>query len=96
MIASLMKSKREDMMRSIFLITGAALTLAACGGGGGTEEANTMTSDNMLVNDGAMMDPTMNGDMNAMGNTTMDANTQNAAEQDLTTNEADTNVTNGM
>ena len=85
-------------MRSMILIAGAALSLAACGGGGESDEANTLSADNMLVNDGAMMDPTMNGDMNAMtvGNETMDANTQNAVEQDLNTNDPDTNLANGM
>lgn len=85
-------------MRSIFLIAGVALSLAACGSGGGADEANTLNADNMLVNDGAMMDPTMNGDLNGMtvGNETMDANTQNAVEQDLNTNDADTNLANGM
>jgi hypothetical protein len=85
-------------MRSILLITGAALSLAACGSEGGTDEANTLNADNMLVNDGAMMDPTMNGDQNGMtvGNETMDATTQNAVEQDLNTNDADTNLANGM
>jgi hypothetical protein len=52
----------------------------------------------MTINDGATNNSMLNGDMNAMtvGNETMDANTQNAVEQDLTTNDADTNLANGM
>lgn len=84
-------------MRSIFLVAGAALSLAACGGGT-ADETNTLTADNMLMNDTMMTDPMMNGDMNGMtvGNEMSDANAQNAVEQDLNTNEADTNLANGM
>ena len=84
-------------MRSIFVIAGAALTLAACGGGTETDEANTLAVDNMLLNDSTMTDPSLNGDMNAMtGANTMDATTENAIEQDLNTNDPDTNLANGL
>ena len=85
-------------MRSIILIAGAALSLAACGGGSETDEANTLTADNMMMNDGMMTDPMMNGDMNGMtvGNETMYANMQNAVEQDMNTNEPDVNLATGM
>ncbi len=85
-------------MRSIFLIAGAALALSACGSGGEDEEANTVVVNDITMNESATDDMMLNGDVNAMtiGNETMDANTQNAVEQDLTTNDADTNLANGM
>ena len=50
------------------------------------------------MDDSATANAMLNGDLNAMtiGNETMDANTQNAVEQDLTTNDADTNLANGL
>ena len=79
-------------MRSIFLISCAALAVAACGRDDATDEANVMTADNMMVADNAVLDPTMNADANMA----VDPATQNAMEQDLTTNDADTNLANGM
>ena len=85
-------------MRSIFLIAGAALALSACGSGGEGEEANTLVVNDMTMDDSATANAMLNGDLNGMtiGNETMDANTQNAVEQDLTTNDADTNLANGL
>ena len=83
----------------------AALTLAACGGGesqtNDTAAGENAAMDNMMATDPAMMNGTM--DANAMmdanmmgGNATMDANTHNAMMKDATTNDADTNLANGM
>jgi hypothetical protein len=94
--ASMTRTNGRNVMRSIFLIAGIALALSACGNGG--EEANTLVVNDMTINDGTTDNSMLNGDMNAMtvGNEIMDANTQNAVEQDLTTNDADTNLANGM
>ena len=46
----------------------------------------------MVVTDDAMLDPAMNADANLA----TDPATQNAMEQDLTTNDADTNLANGL
>jgi hypothetical protein len=84
-------------MRSILLIAGAALALSACGSGDESEEADTLAVNDMVINDSTTDNSMLNGEVNAMtiGNETMDA-TQNAVEQDLTTNDADTNLANGM
>jgi hypothetical protein len=92
----------------ILLLAGVAL-LSACGGGEtNTSDANTMGTDNMLMDGNMMMDGnmamdpnmSMNGmDMNgaAMGaNGAMDANTQNMMAQDMNTNAPDTNLANGL
>jgi hypothetical protein len=98
-------------MRNLLLAAGAALTLAACGGG--ETQSNEMAADNamsdnmMMTNDAAAMngmDANMmmdaNGTMGANGtmdaNATMDANTHNAMMKDATTNDPDTNLANGM
>ena len=64
--------------------------LAACGSAE-TDENNTMTVDNLIVND-VVTDPNMMTDMNMT--TDMNA-TDNAVATDLTTNDADTNLANG-
>jgi hypothetical protein len=91
-------------MRNILLAAGAALTLAACGGG--ETQSNEMAADNAMMNDMMMNDAAaMNGmDANMMmdangtmdANATMDANTHNAMMKDATTNDPDTNLANGM
>ena len=80
-------------MRSIFLISCAALALAACGRDDAADEANVVAADNLVMTDNAMMDPAMNADANLA---TDPAATNNAVAQDLATNEADTNLANGM
>ena len=79
-----------------FLVAGAALALGACGGGGETEANNTadpLTVDgNMMVDDNLSLEPMPGMD----GNGAMDANTQNMMMQDAMTNDADTNLANGM
>jgi len=83
-------------MRNWLLAAGAALTLSACGGGGG--EANTdanMTDMNAGMTDMNTMD--MNADANMALNAADGMNaTENAMVNDLTTNSADTNLANGM
>lgn len=84
-------------MRAILLIGCAALALSACGGAQDeVDEANVMTADNVLMDQNMMMD------QNAMGAGGLDANvatnaaTENMMMNDLTTNEADTNLANGL
>ena len=85
-----------------FLIMGATLALAACGGGGTESDAVNVAADNMAM-DNMGMDPMMNGAgnmamdpaMNGMANG-MDPATQNLMEQDMNTNSPDTNLANGI
>ena len=83
-------------MRSIILLAGAALALSACAESG--EEANNelvvenLTAENLVINDTMGMD----GNMALDGNMAMDPATENAVMNDLTTNDADTNLANGM
>ena len=81
-------------MRLLILAAGAALTVSACGGGSEAQNndmaVENLAVDNLVMNDPAAMNDTMNMDMNATDNT------QNAMMNDMTTNEADTNLANGM
>ena len=83
-------------MRRILLVAGAALSLAACGGGAESEAANDMNAlgaDNMALDQNGMMANNMGGmDANAATN----ASTENMMMNDLTTNNPDTNLANGM
>jgi actin-like ATPase involved in cell morphogenesis len=85
-------------MRAFYLVAGAALTLAACGGGGEAEntDANMMTDMNAGMTDMNVMD--MNGmDANMTMNAADGMNaTENAVVNDLTTNTPDANLANGM
>lgn len=92
-------------MRNLILAAGAALTLAACGGGetqsSETAAGNAMSDNMMMANDAAAMngmDANMMMDANGMmnSNATMDANTHNAMMKDAKTNDPDTNLANGM
>jgi hypothetical protein len=85
-------------MRSILLIGGAALALSACGNNNESSDANTLTADNVLVDDSATANAMLEGDLNAVSgaNGAMDANTANAVAQDLNTNDPDTNLANGL
>ncbi len=86
----------------------ATSTLAACGGGGNTQANQTAAENGMMDNgmatDAAAMNATGRMDANAMmdangmmdANATMDANTHNAMMNDMKTNDADTNLANGM
>lgn len=79
-------------MRALILAAGAALTLAACGGGSDdAAETNmsveTLDAGNLVVNDPAALN----------GTATLDGNTSaNLVAEDLTTNDADTNLANGL
>jgi len=81
-------------MRVLILAAGAAFALSACGGGNDTNNAD-MTAGTTDLNAG-MTD--MNAtDMNATVNPADGMNaTENAVVNDLTTNDADANLANGM
>ncbi len=83
----------------IIALAGLALALSACGGGGEkADEANTLAADNMMMGDNMMMDA--NASMNGMGgmdaNASMNGSTENMMMQDAATNDADTNLANGL
>ena len=97
-------------MRALILVAGAALSLSACGGNSSTNDANTLATDNMMMDQNMTVDQNMMMDSN-MSNMGMDANmtggmdanmaTNSATEanmmaQDLNTNNPDTNLANGM
>ena len=86
-----------------FLVIGAALALGACGGGDTRSDEANMAADNMMIDQNMAMDPMMNADANMamdpmMNGTTnsLDPATQNMIEQDMNTNDADTNLANGL
>ena len=89
-------------MRLLILAAGAALTLSACGDRDAdtttvnttTVDANAMATDNMMI-DANGMTVDANG-MTVDGNMAVDPATQNAMQQDLQTNDPDTNLANGM
>ena len=84
-------------MRSIILIAGSMLALAACGSN--NEESNTLAVNNLVVEDlsNGSDTMTMNGDMNAMDMNAMNgSDTANAMATDMNTNDPDTNLANGM
>ena len=88
-------------MRAI-LIIGATLALCACGGEREAEDAN-LAADNMMMDQNLALDPMMNADANMaadpmMNGTTnaLDPATQNMIQQDMNTNDPDTNLANGM
>ena len=88
-----------------FLIVGATLARAACGGGGTESDSVNVAADNMMMDQNMAIDPAL---MNGTGNMAMDpamANgagnaadpaTQNMMQQDMNTNDPDTNLANGM
>ena len=80
-------------MRAFLLASCAALGVAACGGGNEADEAN-MADANMMMEENVALD----GGLNADANLTMEADpaTQNLVNQDLTTNDADANLANGL
>ena len=75
-------------MRALILVACAALAFSACS----REEAadDTMNADANLVSENLTVDA------NQVNVVTTDNATDNAVETDLTTNEADTNLANGM
>ncbi|HEX8223485.1 MAG TPA: hypothetical protein VF605_06695 [Allosphingosinicella sp.] len=86
-------------MRMI-LLAGAALALSACGGGGETaaNDANAMMADNMLMDDNMMMDgnAALNGTTALDANGSVDSTNANMMAIDAATNDADTNLANGL
>ena len=80
-------------MRVLILAAGAALTLTACGKTDSpTDDMNA--ADNMMLDDNAMVANDVGGmDANAATNADAEANMM---MNDLTTNDADTNLANGM
>ena len=87
-------------MRMIALAA-VALALSACGGGesGTSDEANNLASDNLMMDENLMLDA--NASMNGMGGMDANASTNAATEtnmmmKDATTNDADTNLANGL
>lgn len=91
-------------MRTILILAGTAIALAGCSSGDKDNSVDTLAVNNLVVDDGTMMNSDANammpGDMNAMTtgdlNTMDSANTQAMQQQDLTTNDADTNLANGL
>ena len=88
-------------MRTIAL-AGLALALSACDGGeSGTaaNDANMVAADDMMMDENLLLDAnaSMNGSAGGAGaNGSVDANTQNMMMKDATTNDADTNLANGL
>lgn len=79
-------------MRAILIIGGAALALAACSANNqANSDMNAMVTDNMTMDENAAMNA---GGMDA--NLATNAATENAMMNDLTHNDADTNLANGM
>lgn len=79
-------------MRLLILAAGAALALSACSSGNDAQNDTNVTdlqAGNLIVNDQTMNGATV--DMNAMN----DSATQNAMMNDITHNDADTNLANG-
>jgi hypothetical protein len=90
-------------MRMIALAA-VALALSACGGGesGTSADGANVSTDNLMMDDANMM-LDANASMNGMGGAGgMDANmstnaaTENLMMKDATTNDADTNLANGL
>jgi hypothetical protein len=76
-------------------------SLAACGGNTTNENAANMDANpdaNTMVTDNMGMDPNMTTDANmgAMNSADGMNSTENAMANDMTTNNADTNLANGM
>ena len=79
-------------MRVLILAAGAALTLTACGETDSpTDDMNA--ADNMLVDETAVANDVGGLDANAATNAGEEAN---LVANDLITNDADTNLANGM
>ena len=82
-------------MRALILVAGAALTLAACGGtDSATDEDNAMSTENLAIDDNAMLANDAGGlDANTATNAEAEAN---LVANDLTNNDADSNLANGI
>jgi hypothetical protein len=81
-------------MRALILVAGAALAVSACSGGQNeANEVDTLAVNNLVVDENTAMDMNMGADMNMDMNATT---TDNMMMNDMTTNDADTNLANGM
>lgn len=83
-------------MRFLILAAGAALTVSACGDSGETTanaDMNAMAVDNMMVDENAAMTAPGGLDANAATNGEAEAN---MVMNDMTHNDADANLANGM
>ena len=79
-------------MRVLILAAGAALSLTACGKADSpTDDMNA--ADNMMIDNMVVANDTGGMDANAMTNAGEEANMM---ANDLATNDADTNLANGM
>ena len=76
-------------MRAILLIGCAALALGACGRDDAVNDANLMAANDMMMDENAAA----TGGMDA--NAATNAATENMMMNDLTNNDADTNLSNG-
>lgn len=83
-------------MRTMIIIAGAALALGACNRNDDRSvDANAMAENNMLAaDDGLGMADADAGGMDANADT--NAAVEDAKMKDLTTNDADTNLANGL
>ncbi|HEU0100424.1 MAG TPA: hypothetical protein VFQ67_16820 [Allosphingosinicella sp.] len=86
-------------MRMIAL-AGLALALSACGGGGDKsgDDANILNADDMMMNDAMLPDSnqSLNSAAGIDANGSVDAGTANMMAKDAVTNDADTNLANGL
>ena len=81
-------------MRALILVAGAALTLAACGGNDSATDENAVSTENLAIDDNAMLANDAGGlDANAATNAEAEAN---LVANDLTNNDADANLANGI
>lgn len=86
-------------MRMIALAA-VALALSACGSDGGdtaANDANALGTDNLMMDDNLLLDSNLS--INGTGldaNGAVDSNTANMMMKDATTNDADTNLANGL
>ncbi|WP_310467103.1 hypothetical protein [Sphingomonas sp.] len=81
-------------MRALILLAGAALTLSACGETDSPTDDMNVTTENVAIDDNAMLGNEAGGlDANAATNSEAEAN---LVANDLTTNDADTNLANGL
>jgi hypothetical protein len=83
----------------IIALAGLALALSACGGNNSnSDEANALGTDNLMIDDNMMLDAnaSMNGSGGMDANASTNASTENLMMKDATTNDADTNLANGL
>ncbi|MEA3009574.1 MAG: hypothetical protein QOJ91_1266 [Sphingomonadales bacterium] len=88
------------MRKSALAAMALALSLSACGGGNkSADDANALGADNMMTDDSNLMmdsNSAVNQAMDAQANGSVNASTANMMVKDATTNDADTNLANGL